>query len=98
MTLQLVDIGVNLSNKAFDKDRDDVVSRAIEQGVTTMILTGTSLEESQQVLDLARRYPGHCFCTAGVHPHGAKDTNTQTFKALKSLFNEPEVVAVGETG
>lgn len=98
MTLQLVDIGVNLSNKAFDKDRDDVVSRAIEHGITTMILTGTSLEESQQVLDLSRSYPGHCFCTAGIHPHEAKETNTQTFKALKSLFNEPEVVAVGEAG
>ena len=98
MTLQLVDIGVNLSNKAFDKDRDDVVNRAIEHGVTTMILTGTSLRESRQVLELARDYPGNCFCTAGIHPHEAKETNVQTFKELKSLFNEPEVVAVGETG
>ncbi len=98
MTLQLVDIGVNLSDKSFDKDRDEVVSRALEQGVTTMILTGTSLAESQQVLGLARKYAGHCFCTAGIHPHGAKEANSQAFNELKSLFSEPEVVAVGETG
>ncbi|WP_257296260.1 TatD family hydrolase [Endozoicomonas sp. YOMI1] len=98
MTLQLVDIGVNLSDKAFDKDRDGVVSRAIEHGVTTMILTGTSLTESQRVLGLARKYSEHCFCNAGIHPHEAKDANTQTFKELKALFSEPEVVAVGETG
>ncbi|WP_257264328.1 TatD family hydrolase [Endozoicomonas sp. ONNA2] len=98
MTLQLVDIGVNLSDKAFNKDRDDVVSRAIEHGVTTMVLTGTSLAESQEVLGLARNYPGHCFSTAGIHPHGAKDANTQAFNELKALFNEPGVVAVGETG
>ncbi|WP_286196638.1 TatD family hydrolase [Thalassotalea sp. G20_0] len=98
MTQQLVDIGVNLSDKAFDQDRDEVVSRAVEHGVTTMILTGTSLTESQKVLGLARKYSEHCFCTAGIHPHGAKDANTQTFKELKALFSEPEVVAVGETG
>lgn len=98
MTLKLVDIGVNLSDKSFDKDRDEVVSRAVEQGVTTMILTGTSIAESQQVLDLARKYAGHCFCTAGIHPHGAKEANAQAFNELKSLFSEPEVVAVGETG
>lgn len=98
MTQQLVDIGVNLSDKAFDQDRDGVVSRAVEHGVTTMILTGTSLTESQKVLGLARKYSEHCFCTAGIHPHGAKDANTQTFKELKALYSEPVVVAVGETG
>ncbi|USE39468.1 TatD family hydrolase [Endozoicomonas sp. SCSIO W0465] len=98
MTLQLVDIGVNLSDKAFDKDRDEVISRAVEHGVTTMILTGTSLAESQEVLDLARNYPGLCFSTAGIHPHGAKGANAHTFRELKALFSEPEVVAVGETG
>ena len=98
MTLQLVDIGVNLSDKAFDKDRDEVVSRAVEHGVTTMILTGTSLPESQEVLGLARTHAGHCFCTAGIHPHGAKDANAKAFNELKTLFNEPEVVAVGEAG
>lgn len=98
MTPQLVDIGVNLSDKAFDKDRDEVISRAVEHGVTTMILTGTSLAESQEVLGLAKKYSEHCFCTAGIHPHGAKDANTQIFNELKALFSEPEVVAVGETG
>ena len=68
MSLQLVDIGVNLSNKAFNSDRDDVVNRAVQHGVSTMILTGTSLEESQEVLNLARKYSKYCYCTAGCSP------------------------------
>ncbi len=98
MTVQLVDIGVNLHNSSFDRDRDDVIERAIEQNVTTMILTGTSLDESQQALQLAQTYPQHCFSTAGIHPHAAKEANAQTFVALKSLLAKPKVVAVGETG
>lgn len=98
MTVQLVDIGVNLHNHSFDQDRDEVIERAIEQGVTTMILTGTSLGESQQALEFAQAYPEHCFSTAGVHPHVAKEVNAGTFVTLKSLLADPKVVAVGETG
>ena len=68
----LLYIGVNLSDKAFDKDRDQVMERAIAAGVETMILTGTSLAESEKVLALANQYAQHCFCTAGMHPHDAK--------------------------
>ncbi|WP_216636846.1 TatD family hydrolase [Endozoicomonas ascidiicola] len=98
MTLRLADIGVNLSDQAFDVDRDEVISRAVEAGVTTMILTGTSLEESQQVLNLANQYSEYCFSTVGIHPHHAKYVQHSTMAELKSLLMENKVVAIGETG
>ncbi|MTI12117.1 TatD family hydrolase [Sansalvadorimonas verongulae] len=94
----LVDIGVNLGDKAFDKDRDDVVERALETGITTMILTGTTLEESQHTLKLAEQYPDHCFTTAGIHPHYAKDATEQHFTELVDMYESDKVVAVGEAG
>lgn len=98
MQPELVDIGVNLGDKAFDKDRDDVVERALEAGVTTMILTGTTLEESQQTLKLTEQYPDHCFTTAGIHPHYAKDATEQHFAELADMYALEKVVAVGEAG
>ena len=98
MLSELVDIGVNLGDKAFDKDRDDVVERALEAGVTTMILTGTTLEESQQTLRLAEQYSDHCFTTAGIHPHYAKDATNQHFTELSDMYALEKVVAVGEAG
>ena len=98
MSFPLIDIGVNLSNKAFAKDRDDVVERAIEAGIQHMILTGTSVAESCDVLTLAQQYSGVCYSTAGVHPHDAKDVKPEDINELKGLIAETQVVAVGETG
>ena len=98
MSPDFVDIGVNLANKAFDKDRDAVMERAVNAGVKQMVLTGTSLAESEKVLELSQQYSEVCFSTAGVHPHDAKDVQIQDITTLKSLLAEEKVVAVGETG
>lgn len=36
-TSDLIDIGLNLSHKQFDEDRDDVIQRAVGQKVTHMV-------------------------------------------------------------
>ncbi len=97
-TPELIDIGVNLSDKAFNNDRDAVVERALEAGIKTMILTGTCLQGSLAVLELSRQYPEACKCTAGIHPHDASTATPEMLKQIRSLLDEPEVVAVGETG
>ena len=96
--MELVDIGVNLANKAFREDLDDVIVRARDAGVTTMIVTGTGIRESQTALDLARSWPGMLYSTAGVHPHVARDFDPSALSELETLAAEPEVVAIGETG
>ncbi|MFW1676273.1 TatD family hydrolase [Pontibacter sp. JAM-7] len=96
--LEWIDIGVNLTDSAFDKDRNAVIDAAAAAGVTRMLLTGTSLAESEQAIALAERYPGQLFCTVGVHPHYSKDHSSADFRQLASLLRSPGVVAVGETG
>lgn len=93
----LIDIGLNLSSERYDADREAVLERARAAGVTACLLTGTSLEESLSVLALARRYPG-CHATAGVHPHEAASFTPAVEAALRELLQQPEIVAVGETG
>lgn len=93
----MFDIGVNLTSGQFDKDRDEVVTRAFAAGVSGMLLTGTSLHESQQAQQLARRYE-NCWSTAGVHPHDASHWQPDTADALRALARMPEVVAIGECG
>ena len=45
----LIDIGVNLSNSQYKNDVDDVLMRAQEAGVKKMVLTGTSIAESDNI-------------------------------------------------
>ena len=46
--MQTIDIGINLINKQFQFDANDVIQRAIDKGVTQMILTGTNLAVSEK--------------------------------------------------
>ncbi|MFO1052573.1 MAG: TatD family hydrolase [Planctomycetota bacterium] len=95
----MIDIGVNLTDHAFDGDRAAVLARARDAGVDTLIVTGTTLRHSEEALVLARS-PAACrlFTTAGVHPHHARDWSDDVARGLATLLREPEVVAVGETG
>lgn len=63
-----------------------------------MILTGTDIAESFAALQLSEQYPEHCFATAGIHPHSAKDTDNHSFSELESLLPNKKVVAAGEMG
>jgi TatD DNase family protein len=55
--IELVDIGVNLTNKSLLVDIDGVLQRALDGGVVQMVVTGTSFAESRAAIDLCRRFP-----------------------------------------
>lgn len=98
MSNQIIDIGVNLMHRTFHQDREQVVERAAANQVSPLILTGTSLRNSQETARYAGRYPGKLHTTAGVHPHDAKSCNEDTIAKLKDLAALPQVVAIGECG
>jgi len=93
-----IDIGVNLTGGSFRHDREDVVQRAVDAGVTRMIVTGTDLDHSRAALDLTRRFPAVLLSTAGVHPHHASEFDGDTKTQLGEICAEDSVVAVGECG
>ncbi|MGR4052003.1 3'-5' ssDNA/RNA exonuclease TatD [Kosakonia cowanii] len=93
----MFDIGVNLTSSQFDRDRDEIVTRAQTAGVTGMLITGTNLHESQQAQRLTQRY-ARCWSTAGVHPHDSSSWTEETAQAMRTLAKMPGVVAIGECG
>jgi TatD DNase family protein len=93
-----VDIGINLMNRAYQSDRDEVIQRAISGGVNRMIITGTNLKSSQEASVLAKGHPEVLFSTAGIHPHDAKNCTASVLIKLKELAKNDEVVAIGECG
>jgi TatD DNase family protein len=95
--MQLVDIGANLTHPAFHADLPDVLARAGSAGVARIVVTGTSVQESTAALALSKGHES-VFCTAGVHPHHARECNDTTLSALRVLAQQPKVVAIGECG
>lgn len=96
--IELIDIGVNLTNKSLLDDLDAVMQRAADAGVHQMVVTGTTLEESRNALGLCRRFPQRLVSTCGIHPHHASDWNADSLADLESIAKNHEVRAIGETG
>jgi TatD DNase family protein len=106
-TTHYTDIGVNLMSPAFDRDRSAVIERAAEAGVTTLIITGSSIESSISAAEYAAAFASapavpnvRLFSTAGVHPHNAKDWDPAAQTTLQKLVpsSTPPIIAIGECG
>jgi TatD DNase family protein len=96
--MQLVDIGANLTADAFSKDLNNVITRGFDAGVSKMVLTGSSLKDSQEAATLAARYPKQFWSTAGIHPHMAESYDLDSKITLRGLAELPQVCAIGESG
>ena len=98
MPYPLIDIGANLAHDSFDEDRDEIMQRAIDAGVSRIIVTGASDEGNVAAVALAEANPGRLYATAGVHPHHASDYVASSEELIRSLAAKGAIVAVGECG
>ena len=96
----LIDIGLNLMHKSFDKSREDIIRNANAVGVSRFVITGTNIRSSETALNYAKQgqFKGVLYSTAGVHPHDAKTCNENTMETLREFAKEDCVVAIGECG
>ncbi len=93
----LIDTHCHLDMEAFDKDRDEVLKRAVESDIEYIINAGTDREGNIKGLKLSAQYP-EVYSAVGIHPHDAKTLDDALYKEMKNWIKEPKVVAVGETG
>lgn len=96
--MDLIDIGANLAHDSFDDDRNEVLERARDAGVTRLVVTGSSDDSNRRAAELAEEYPGVLFSTAGVHPHHASNYTDDSDALIRDLAERPTVVAIGECG
>ncbi|GAB4149659.1 MAG: TatD family hydrolase [Planctomycetota bacterium] len=96
--IRLIDIGANLTDPSFDRDRLAVLDRAKAAGVVGIVATGADLDGSRKALALAGRHEGFVFGTAGIHPHHARNADDAAIAGLRALAEEPAIVAIGECG
>jgi TatD DNase family protein len=94
----LIDSHTHVDTERFDNDREAVIQRAFEGGVTKMVDPGCDLASSRAAVALAQTHPGVVFAGVGVHPHEATTYTPEVEAALRELVHEPGVVAIGEFG
>lgn len=95
--IELFDSHCHLTDAAFRDDREAVLLRAREAGVTRLVSIASDVSDARAALALARAHEG-VWSTAGVHPHEAGAAAPDALEQVGELTAEAEVVAVGETG
>ncbi|MDI6906868.1 MAG: TatD family hydrolase [Thermoanaerobacterales bacterium] len=93
----LTDTHAHLDDKKFAPDLHEVVRRAQEAGVTTILTVASGLSSASASVALAERFP-FIWAAVGVHPHEAAAAPKDYLSRVADLARHPKVVAVGEIG
>jgi TatD DNase family protein len=98
--MTFIDSHCHIDGPEYDADRDEVIGRAGDAGVTKMLNVGTGDPHSgafERAVDLAERY-SNIYAAVGVHPHDAKLFDDRAEQRLVGLAKQPRVIAWGEIG
>lgn len=93
----IVDSHCHLDFPDFDGERDALIARALEAGVTRMVTICTKLRLEPQVRAIAETYDP-VFYAAGTHPMSAAQEPLVSLEDLVALADHPKFVGIGETG
>ena len=105
--LSYIDTHCHLDGEEFVADRDEVVARAREAGVTKVLVPGIDLKSCQTVLELCRQYPGYCYPMLGLHPEEVRADWKSVLAQIREAFPAPlsegvrggaPIIAIGEVG
>ncbi|GAE47372.1 deoxyribonuclease YcfH [Mesobacillus boroniphilus JCM 21738] len=93
----LFDTHVHLNAEQFNEDLQEVIDRAIAEGVTNMVVVGFDEITIKKAIELAESYD-FLYASVGWHPVDAIDMTQEHLDWLKELASHPKVVALGEMG
>ena len=96
-----IDSHCHIDGPEYDADREEVIARARDAGVTTMLNVGTGDPHSgafERAVALAEKHRA-IYCAIGVHPHDAKLFDEAAEKRLIGLAKQSSrLLAWGEIG
>ena len=97
--MTLIDTHTHLYEEQFDADRTEMIQRAIDNGVSKMIIPNVDATTIKGMMDLVKQFPEHIFPMMGLHPCYVKpETYKAELEIIKSNLDKGEFVAVGEIG
>lgn len=94
----LTDTHTHLYVEQFDQDRDAMISRALQAGVSRFFVPAIDSSYTQAMHQLKANHPEHVFLMMGLHPTHVKDNYRKELEHVKNQLEQHDFVAVGEIG
>lgn len=96
--MKLIDTHTHLFVEQFDTDRSEVVEKALQSGVKTMLLPNIDVSTIEPMLELCREFPRHCYPMIGLHPGSINADWENKLTAIRKALETHAFVAIGEIG
>lgn len=96
-TYTLIDAHCHLDFINFDNDRDEVIQRAKNNGISDIIIPGVSTTNWDKIKTLNAHYK-HLHPCYGLHPYWTDQHTENDIKKLEQFIDNNPCVAIGECG
>ena len=93
----IFDTHAHYDDKQFDADREELITSLPENGVGTVVNVCASLNSLDRVIPLTEKYP-HVYGAVGIHPDDAPGITEEVLDKIRTISQNPKIVAVGEIG
>lgn len=94
--MEMIDVHAHLTNEGFD-DVAEVVFRAEEKGVKTIVCSAYDLFSSKQAIKLSKEFD-NIFSNVGIHPENVDEFDEKSLLEIEKLAKDDKCVAIGEIG
>lgn len=94
----ITDTHTHLYSEEFDQDRDQMIRRAIDAGVSRFFIPAIDAASTQSMYDLEQNYPDNVFLMMGLHPTYVKDNYLDELKHVETELAKRKFYAIGEIG
>lgn len=94
----ITDTHTHLYSEEFDQDRDEMIQRAIEKGVSRFFIPAIDSSCTAAMYDLEKNYPEHVFLMMGLHPTYVKENYLEELQHVEEELSKRKFYAVGEIG
>lgn len=95
--MNYIDTHIHIDGTEFDADRQDVISRARDAGVTQMLVPAIDLPSLDTVMSVCRQNPGFAYPMIGLHPEEVRADYVSVLEQMRSRLT-PDFIAIGEVG
>ena len=96
--MMLFDTHAHMDDRAFDTDREELLSALPGQGLALVMNPGCSLQSSRNAVRLAKEYD-YIYAAVGSHPDAADEVDGAVLEEYRELCKRnPKVKAIGEIG
>lgn len=96
--MQFIDTHAHLYLDKFEADIDQVISNAIESGVTKMYLPNIDSSTIESMNNLVTKFPENCYPMIGLHPSDVKENYKEELAIVKEEAEKGKYIAIGEIG